>query len=60
MIINYLAVAQRVAKNDGQIDWDSLPDLMKYEYEQQVDQVMRAVIELKQEEPQPDNPDGAA
>lgn len=50
MVINYLQVAKRVAQLDGQIDWDSLPSLLKFEYERQVEQVMRAVIELKQEE----------
>lgn len=39
-------VAERYAIKDGQIDWDSLPDLLKLEYTQTVKMVFEAAAEL--------------
>ncbi len=35
-------IALKYAELDGQIDWDSLPDLLKFEYINQVKMVMEA------------------
>ena len=48
-ITNYLTVAKKVAEIDGQIEWDSLPSLLKLDYERQVSQVIEALSQIKEQ-----------